>query len=318
MPSTQSSYAENGRVVAGVLAPHPPHLIYAENPPQNEPKSEGGWEVLRWGYERLRKILTPESYDVIIVHSPHWKTQLGTHILAYPHFTGLSVDPIFPHLFRFHYDLQCNVNLAERIHAFANKLELQTELMRNPDFRVDYGTIIACHLINPEWNRPIVALSSHQVFHSYSNEVGHDILTRLGLASRQAIEESGLRALVVASCSLSHRHFTHETELPEDMSQEHIYSHNQYLWDMRQLGHIRAGRNQQILQELPDFIECSTSEFKDGSFSWMASALGLTDRYPTLAGEVHSYGTVIGTGNAVVSWIPPREDRHNISESQKC
>ena len=44
-------------IVAGYLAPHPPHLIYAENPPQNEPRSRGGWEVLRWGYEELRRRL---------------------------------------------------------------------------------------------------------------------------------------------------------------------------------------------------------------------------------------------------------------------
>ena len=43
-----------GRIVAGALAPHPPHLVYAENPPQNEPTAECGWEVLRWGYEKLR------------------------------------------------------------------------------------------------------------------------------------------------------------------------------------------------------------------------------------------------------------------------
>ena len=45
----------NGGIVAGCLAPHPPHLVYAENPEQNEPVSEGGWEQLRWGYERLRE-----------------------------------------------------------------------------------------------------------------------------------------------------------------------------------------------------------------------------------------------------------------------
>ena len=36
-----------GQIVAGALAPHPPHLVYADNPPQNEAKAEGGWEVLR-------------------------------------------------------------------------------------------------------------------------------------------------------------------------------------------------------------------------------------------------------------------------------
>lgn len=31
-----------GKIVSGFLAPHPPHLVYGENPPQNEPRSEGG------------------------------------------------------------------------------------------------------------------------------------------------------------------------------------------------------------------------------------------------------------------------------------
>ena len=30
-----------GEIVMGALAPHPPHLVYAENPPQNEPTAEG-------------------------------------------------------------------------------------------------------------------------------------------------------------------------------------------------------------------------------------------------------------------------------------
>ena len=31
-------------ILGGFLAPHPPHLVYGENPPQNEPRSRGGWE----------------------------------------------------------------------------------------------------------------------------------------------------------------------------------------------------------------------------------------------------------------------------------
>jgi 2-aminophenol/2-amino-5-chlorophenol 1,6-dioxygenase subunit beta len=60
-----------GQIVAGVLAPHPPHLVYAENPKQNEPKAECGWENLRWAYERLRKSLSHLDYDAIVIHSPH-------------------------------------------------------------------------------------------------------------------------------------------------------------------------------------------------------------------------------------------------------
>ena len=43
-----------GEIIAGFLAPHPPHLVYGENPPQNEPKSQGGWEPLRWA-KRVRE-----------------------------------------------------------------------------------------------------------------------------------------------------------------------------------------------------------------------------------------------------------------------
>ena len=44
-----------GEIVGGLLAPHPPHIVYGENHWRNEPKSECGWEVLRWGYERVRR-----------------------------------------------------------------------------------------------------------------------------------------------------------------------------------------------------------------------------------------------------------------------
>ncbi len=295
---SQPQTTKRGQVVAGALAPHPPHLIYAEGPKQNEPKGECGWEVLRWGYEDLRRRITPDDYDVMIVHSPHWKTVTGTHLLACPEFKGLSVDPIFPNLFRFSYDLQVDCDVAKAIHAKATEAQLSTQLMENPDFRVDYGTIISCHLLNPAWDKPIVALSSHQAHHTFSNEVGESLMMKLGAATREAVEESGKRALVVGSCSMSHRHFTTEAEVPEDMSNEHIYNHNQYLWDMHMIDLLRQGKNREALQTVPDFIDGAISEFKDGSFTWMMAAMGV----PNTPATLHAYGSVIGTGNLVASW----------------
>lgn len=289
-----------GRIVMGVLAPHPPHLVYADNPAQNEPTSEGGWEGLRWGYERLRRNLAKVEFDAIVVHSPHWKTTQGTHFLGCPHFESLSVDPIFPNLFRYQYKLDVDVALSEAIAAEASGAGLVTQMMRNPHFRVDYGTIIACHLARPEWDKPIVAISSSRTYFDYSNEVGEQEMLALGAATRRAIEASGKRVLLLASNSLSHRHFTEEPDLPEDMSNEHIYHHGQYLWDMRVLGLMRAGKTRQLHDEMPDFIEQAVSECKDGSLTWLLGALDFPD-YPA---EVHAYGSVIGTGNAVVEWNP--------------
>ncbi|NBW83340.1 tRNA U-34 5-methylaminomethyl-2-thiouridine biosynthesis protein, partial [bacterium] len=238
-----------GSIVAGVLAPHPPHLVYAENPPQNEPRSECGWEELRWGYERLRNSLQKDDFDVIIVHTPHWRTVVGHHLLAVPQFKGLSVDPIFPHLFRYNYDLKVDVGLAEAIAEEGKALGLETALMRNPKFRVDYGTIISCHLSRPGWDKPIVSISSNAAFDYFSNDVGQQQMIALGHATRAAIEKSGRRALLLASCSLSHRHFTEEPQVPEDMTHEHIYNHNQYLWDMRMLKMMRAGESKRVIAE---------------------------------------------------------------------
>ena len=289
-----------GQIVAGCLAPHPPHLVYAENPPQNEPKAECGWETLRWGYEGLRKRIPKDDYDVIIVHSPHWRTYIGTHILALPEAKSISVDPIFPNLFRFHYDLKVDVDLAKGIFEQASGLDLKVKLMENPQFRVDYGTIVSCHLANPDWDKPIVSISSNAVAKYYNVEVMQELQTQLGTATREAILKSGKRALLLASNSLSHRHFTVEPPIPEDMSKEHIYHHGQYLWDMRLIELMRAGKTKEMIDLMPDFTHQATAETDGGSLTWLMSALD----YPTYPAEIHGYGTVIGTGNVVASWKP--------------
>ena len=292
--------AKKGEIIAGVLAPHPPHLVYAENPEQNEPVAECGWENLRWGYERLRKSLAEKDYDVLIVHSPHWRTQVGTHFLGVESFNSISVDPVFPNLFRYHYDLTVDVPLAEAIEKQARDMGLVTEMMRNPDFRVDYGTIVSCHLTNPDWDKPIVGISSNGGARYFNMDVLSASMLKLGEATRKAVEASGKRAVLLASNSLSHRHFVSEPEIVEDMSKEHINNHNQYLWDMKMIEFMRTGQSQAILDVMTDFTEQATAETDGGSLTWLMGALGVPE-YPA---TLHGYGTVIGTGNAVVEWDP--------------
>lgn len=294
--------SKTGTIVAGALTPHPPHLVYADNPPQNEPVAECGWEMLRWGYERMRGDLDALDYDVIVICSPHWQTYVGTHLLGVPHFKSLSVDPVFPNLFRYHYELDVDVALAEAICDEAQSAGLVMKMMKNPDFRVDYGTIVSCHLTRPGWDIPIVGISSNRSTSYYNVEVMRAQSIALGQATKKAIEQSGKRALLLASNSLSHRHFTKEGPVPEDMSREHIYNHGQYLWDMKAIELFRTGQTRKFVDMLPEFTEQAVSEADAGSLSWMLSALD----FPEYAAELYAYGTVIGTGNAVMSWIPGR------------
>lgn len=304
-----SSSSSPGQVVGGILSPHPPHLIYASNPEQNEPRSSraGAWNTLLQGYESLRTELADWDYDVLVVHTPHWKTHVGHHFLGVPHFEGKSVDPIFPNLFRYRFELDVDVELAEAIHDEARAGGLVTKMMRNPEFRVDYGTITSCHLCHPAWDLPVVAISSARTAFDYSNEAGDQEMRVLGEATRRAIEATGRRALCLASNSLSHRHFTSEPEDPEDPAFEHVYNANQSAWDEHILGLMKAGRARQIFDEMPDFTEQSVAETRDGCLSWLLATMG----FPTVPATVHGYGTVIGTGNAVVSWdlrsLPAKE-----------
>ena len=287
-----------GEIVAGCLAPHPPHLVYAENPEQNEPVAEGGWEQLRWGYERLRESLSEIEYDAIVILSPHWQTYVGTHFLGLENFQSLSVDPVFPNLFRYHYDMNVDVELAQQIHDKAQEAGLAVKMMTNPDFRVDYGTITTGHMFRPQWDKPLVVISSNRSRAYYSVEVMQEMMMELGRVTREAILESGKKVVVLASNSLSRRHFTTESEIPEDMSKEHITSHAMHLWDMRIIDYMKSGQCQRIIDEMPEFTEQAIAETDGGAFTWLLSTLEVPS-YPAI---LHGYGTIIGTGNAIVEW----------------
>jgi 2-aminophenol/2-amino-5-chlorophenol 1,6-dioxygenase beta subunit len=296
-----------GKIVAGCLAPHPPHLVYAENPPQNEPVAEGGWEQLRWGYERLRESLKDIEYDSIVLLSPHWQTYVGTHFLGLENFKSLSVDPIFPNLFRYHYDINIDIELSQAICDAAAEAGLPTKMMTNPDFRVDYGTITTGHMFNPTWDKPFVVISSNRSTHYYSVEVMQEMMLELGRITRKAILASGKRVVVLASNSLSHRHFTSESDMPEDMSKEHITSHAMHLWDMRMIDYMRSGQAQRIIDEMPEFTEQAIAESDGGGLTWLLSTLGIP-QYPAI---LHGYGTIIGTGNAIVEWPVHKHEEAN-------
>jgi 2-aminophenol/2-amino-5-chlorophenol 1,6-dioxygenase beta subunit len=225
---------------------------------------------------------------------------VGHHVLRVPRLSGLSVDPIFPHLFRYRYDMDVDVELADAIHDEARAGGLLAKKMENPRFRVDYGTIVSLHLLNPSWDIPVVSLSANNSPYYFSLDVGIEQMVELGAATRRAIERTGRRAVLAASNTLSHFHFDREPDpsCPEDMSKEHVFSHANYLWDMRVLDLMRKGDMDALRALLPEFIEATGAEIKAGGLFWMLSAMG----FPKKPARVHGYWSVIGTGNAVVEW----------------
>jgi 2-aminophenol/2-amino-5-chlorophenol 1,6-dioxygenase beta subunit len=84
------------------------------------------------------------------------------------------------------------------------------------------------------------------------------------------------------------------------MSREHIMSHAQYLWDMRAIDLLRNGHTEQFLDEMPEFTSQAISETDAGALSWMLQCMDM----PKYKAELYGYGSVIGTGNAVMGWFP--------------
>ena len=289
-----------GKIISGWLAPHPPHLVYAENPRQNEPKSRGGWETLRHGYQACRQSLIDKKPDVIIVHSPHWQTVVGHHVLCVPKLKGLSVDPIFPHLFRYHFEMSVDCDLARAIYDEGQALGLTMQKMENPQFRVDYGTIVTLHMMNPNWDIPVIGISANNSPYFYDDDVAQEEMLKLGEATRHAVEKTGRRAVLAASNTLSHLHFSKEPnpDLPEDMSKEHIFSQPQYEWDMKIIEMLKRGNLDDYFKVLPQYMRETFAELKAGGLTWMLSAMGM----PKIEAKFHAYGSVIGTGNAIMEW----------------
>ncbi len=248
----------------------------------------------------LARKLKEVDYDCIVVLTPHWQTYIGNHFLGLERFQNISVDPIFPNLFRFHHDIKVDVELSEAMQRSAEEAGIVSMMMRNPDFRVDYGTIVSCHMMNPDWDKPIVTISSNRSTHYYSDEVMNEQASALGRAVSKAIEESGKKVVLVASHSLSHRHFVTEAPLPEDMSREHIYNHSQYVWDMKVIEMMREGKMKEVIEILPEMIEQTMAEAEGGGLTWMMAAMGMPD-YPA---EIYGYQSVIGTGNVIAAWDP--------------
>ena len=131
-----------------------------------------------------------------------------------------------------------------------------------------------------------------------SLDEGLEEMDLLGKATRAAIEKSGKRAVLLASNTLCHYHFSEEPEPPEDMSKEHPQNYQGYLWDMRIIELLRKGKTAETFKVLPQFIEESFAEIKAGGFTWMFAGMD----YPEIPAVLHGYGTVIGTGNAVMEW----------------
>jgi hypothetical protein len=79
---------------------------------------------------------------------------------------------------------------------------------------------------------------------------------------------------------------------------------------MRMIELMKQGKTREIVDMMPEFTTQAISETDAGAMTWMLSAMD----FPTQPAQVYAYGSVIGTGNAVVSWLEPEAKRKPLKE----
>jgi 2-aminophenol/2-amino-5-chlorophenol 1,6-dioxygenase beta subunit len=67
---------------------------------------------------------------------------------------------------------------------------------------------------------------------------------------------------------------------------------------MRIIGLLRQGRTREVFELLPQFLREAFAEVKHDALTWMLAAMDCAG----IPNALRGYGTVIGTGNAVMKW----------------
>lgn len=277
MPSVANKGIQKSYLVPGL-----PHLVckdlYEKSP---------AWKALQEGYQRAGEQARAVKPDVLVLYSAQWISVLGHSFQANPHPKGYHVDENWYDLADFPFDFTVDVALTQKAEAAARKKGLATKLVNYEGFPVDTGTLVAMQYFNPENKIPVVIVSSN----IYCN---HQDSVTLGQAVGEALQETGQKAVVITCSGLSNRFTTEDI----DPAKDQLASPTHDTWNQKVLDLMKAGKNQAVLDLLPEYCEAAGPEMMFKGFAWMMGVMGT----PSVPADVLAYGPLWGTGAAVVEY----------------
>jgi 2-aminophenol/2-amino-5-chlorophenol 1,6-dioxygenase alpha subunit len=245
------------------------------------------WETLRRGFRQAGEQIQKVKPDVLAIYSTQWISVLGHSFQTQPNPKGLHVDDNWYEFGDFPFDLRVDVELNTRAAAIASSLGLATKTVNYEGFPIDTGVLVTQRFVNPQNTIPVAIVSCN----IYAGQ--KDSLT-LGRAMRQAIEESGKRAVVIACTGLSGRFFTEAI----DPQQDRFSRAEDDTWNRRMLDLIAQGKNAEVLTLSAEYAKTAVPDMGFKAFAWLMGVLGT----PATPGKLLAYGPVWGTGAAVVEY----------------
>ena len=256
------------------------------------PQANPGYGRLRDAFEKVRMEIEQSDADVLILYSTMWPSVIGHQILSRPNPQWTHVDEQFHDLGSIPYSFRIDEELAKLYCEKAKARGLMTRTIDYHGFPIDTGSVVALKLINPENRIPAIVLSSNV----YADRAETVVFAK---AAKEALEESGKKAIAIAISTLSNR--LHQDWI--DPKNDCIHSQKDEEWNQKLLEFLRAGRLEDVAQ-LSRQIHREARVHKVNNFKsmwWMASLMGAHNRY---SGTVHAYEPVYGTGCAVVGLEP--------------
>jgi len=269
----------------GFLLPGLPHILLA-------PEKNPGWKKVREAFKAVRAEIEAINPDILLIYSTYWPSVIGHQVQADPNPEWVHVDDEFHELGSIPYKMKMDANFAKLYVEKAKARGLHARTVAYKGFPIDTGVVVVQKLINVDNRWPAIVVSSNV----YSDRAETLVL---GKACRDAIEESGKKAVAIVISSLSNRLHTKWVE-PKD---DHISSLKDQEWNLKFLEFLKEGRLEDASQLSRQFHKEArvnkVANFKP--FWWLGAVMGQNNLFK---GQVYEYQPIFGSGAAVVGLTP--------------
>jgi 2-aminophenol/2-amino-5-chlorophenol 1,6-dioxygenase alpha subunit len=274
---------ESSPVSLSLLVPGLPQPLLA-------PEQCNSWAKIRMGFEEAQALVQKEieeGVDTLLIYSTQWPSVLGHQVQGAKRLQLTHVDQEFHELGNIEYDYAFDSLLSEAYAAAGRKRGLHMRPIAFEGFPVDTGTLVARKLLDPREQMKVAVVSCNM----YADRAETIVL---GKAARDALEALGRRAVVVASSGMSYRMFPQYIREEE----ERVSLAGDDEWNRKILEILAQGRLDDVAQLARNFFKEARADQKFKAIWWLAGVCGCHNNFEA---NVHAYGSIQGTGAAVVS-----------------
>lgn len=269
-----------------------PHLLAGSPAPS--------WKDLRIGIETVGNRFRDAGVQTVVMLSTQWFTVIGHQFQLDPNPRGMRTDENW---YAYDYgtmrfDLRTDVELTERWIALAGQSGLQTRRTHYEGFPIDTGTVVATTLLDPGRRFEIASVSCNL----YA-EI--DTLATLGSTAVEAAVVSGKRVGVVAVSGLSSG-LIQRWIVP---AQDHIAEPAHDRWNRRVIDALTHGQVDEVLAMREAYAREAAADSQFRALAFLLGA-GVLAR----PAELLAYGSIWGTGAAVLYWAAENLAPRNTSE----